>query len=44
MSWATNADGNTSGLPILGASFIRMSNGAVNYGTSYTHKVTRPAI
>jgi hypothetical protein len=34
----------TTGLPILGAAFTRMANGAVNYGTSYTHKVTRPAI
>jgi len=31
----------TTGLPILGASFIRMANGAVNYGVSYSHKVTR---
>lgn len=29
------------GLPILGASFIRASNGAVNYGFTYAHKVTR---
>jgi hypothetical protein len=28
----------TTGLPILGASFIRMANGAVNYGVSYAHK------
>lgn len=31
----------TAGLPILGASFVRMANGAVNYGASYVHKVTR---
>jgi len=30
-----------AGLPILGASFLRMANGAVNYGASYAHKVTR---
>lgn len=41
MRFATNGTGNTSGLPILGASFIRMANGAVNYGVSYSHKVTR---
>jgi hypothetical protein len=33
---------STTGLPILGASFTRMANGAVNYGASYSHKVTRP--
>jgi hypothetical protein len=37
----TAAAANASGLPILGASFIRMANGAVNYGTSYAHKVTK---
>jgi hypothetical protein len=37
----TAGTGNTSGLPILGASFIRMGNGAVNYGASYAHKVTK---
>ena len=41
MRFATDGTGNTSGLPILGASFIRMANGAVNYGVSYSHKVTR---
>jgi hypothetical protein len=30
-----------AGLPILGASFLRMANGAVNYGASWAHKVTR---
>jgi len=29
-----------NGLPILGSSFIRASNGNVNYGFSYGHKVT----
>jgi len=42
MRFATNGTGNADGLPILGASFIRMANGAVNYGVSYSHKVTRP--
>jgi len=41
MRFATDGTGNTSGLPILGGSFIRMANGAVNYGVSYSHKVTR---
>ena len=31
----------STGLPILGASFIRLANGAVNYGAAYNHKVTR---
>lgn len=39
--FATNGTGNTSGLPILGASFIRASNGTTNYGFSYSNKVTR---
>jgi len=34
----TSATANASGLPILGGSFIRMANGAVNYGTMYPHK------
>jgi len=37
----TAATGNTSGLPIIGQSFIRMANGAVNYGVGYANKVTR---
>jgi hypothetical protein len=37
----TAGTGNANGLPILGASFIRMANGAVNYGASYAHKVTK---
>jgi len=37
----TAATGNTSGLPIIGQSFIRASNGAVNYGFGYNNKVTR---
>jgi hypothetical protein len=37
----TAATANARGLPILGASFTRMANGAVNYGTSYAHKVTK---
>jgi hypothetical protein len=30
-----------AGLPVIGQSFIRASNGAVNYGIGYTNKVTR---
>jgi len=30
-----------TGLPIIGQSFIRVANGAVNYGIGYTNKVTR---
>lgn len=37
----TSATGNTSGLPIIGQSFIRAANGAVNYGFGYANKVTR---
>lgn len=37
----TAATGNTSGLPIIGQSFIRAANGAVNYGIGYANKVTR---
>lgn len=37
----TAASQNPSGLPIIGQSFIRASNGAVNYGFSYSNKVTR---
>jgi hypothetical protein len=37
----TAATANADGLPILGGSFIRMANGAVNYGAMYTHKVTK---
>jgi hypothetical protein len=39
---STGRQGNGGiGLPILGASFIRVANGPVNYGLSYSHKVTR---
>ena len=34
----TSVTANALGLPILGGSFIRMANGAVNYGTMYPHK------
>ncbi len=37
----TAASQNPSGLPIIGQSFVRASNGAVNYGFSYSNKVTR---
>lgn len=29
-----------NGLPVIGSSFIRVANGAVNYGIRYDHKVT----
>jgi len=35
-----NVPASASGLPILGQSFIRMSNGAVNYGVGYQNKTT----
>jgi len=37
----TAASQNPSGLPIIGQAFVRASNGAVNYGFSYSNKVTR---
>jgi hypothetical protein len=37
----TAATANANGLPILGGSFIRLANGAVNYGASWAHKVTK---
>jgi hypothetical protein len=41
--WLTfDTSNGGSGLPILGASFIRASNGMVNYGFTWTHKTTRP--
>jgi len=30
-----------AGLPVIGQSFIRVANGAVNYGIGYSNKVTR---
>jgi hypothetical protein len=41
LRFKTDATANADGLPILGASFIRMANGAVNYGASWAHKVTK---
>ena len=41
LSFNTAATANAGGLPILGASFIRMANGAVNYGVSYGHKTSK---
>jgi len=32
------------GVPVLGASFMRAANGAVNYGFAFPHKTTRPAV
>ena len=37
----TAASQNPNGLPIIGQAFVRASNGAVNYGFSYSNKVTR---
>jgi hypothetical protein len=37
----TAASQNPSGLPIIGQAFVRAANGAVNYGFSYSNKVTR---
>ena len=41
--WLTVATpgATATGLPILGGSFIRASNGVVNYGFLWNHKVTR---
>jgi len=37
--WGTWGMGNgTVGIPVLGASFVRASNGAVNYGFAFPHK------
>jgi len=36
----TGATGNVFGLPVIGASFMRASNGAVNYGFAFPHKTT----
>jgi len=38
LSFATLAANGTAGLPILGQAFIRVANGAVNYGFGYAHK------
>jgi hypothetical protein len=37
----TSSSKNSNGLPIIGQSFVRASNGTVNYGFSYSNKVTR---
>jgi len=37
--WASWGMGNTDvGIPVLGAAFVRASNGAVNYGFAFPHK------
>jgi hypothetical protein len=41
LRFATPGSASGTGLPILGASFVRVANGAVNYGFSYANKVTR---
>lgn len=41
--WASwNLANDTFGIPVLGASFMRAANGAVNYGFAFPHKTTRP--
>jgi len=43
--WASwNLGNGTVGVPVLGASFMRAANGAVNYGFAFPHKTTRPAV
>lgn len=37
----TASTAGPAGLPIIGQSFIRIANGAVNYGVGYANKVTR---
>jgi hypothetical protein len=37
----TSTSANSNGLPIIGQSFVRASNGTTNYGFSYSNKVTR---
>jgi len=37
----TGSTAGPAGLPIIGQSFMRLTNGTVNYGISYTNKVTR---
>jgi len=39
-SWDLN--NGSYGVPVLGASFMRAANGAVNYGFAFPHKTTRP--
>lgn len=39
--FATNGAANTSGLPIIGGSFIRASSATATYGFFYANKVTR---
>ena len=41
--WASWDLGNGAvGVPVVGASFMRAANGAVNYGFAFPHKTTRP--
>jgi len=37
----TGSTAGAAGLPIIGQSFMRVANGAVNYGIGYANKVTR---
>jgi len=41
-SWDLN--NGSYGVPVLGASFMRASNGTVNYGFAFPHKTTRPGV
>lgn len=36
-----NTDNNGNGYPLIGAAFIRVNNGAVNYGFTYSNKVRK---
>lgn len=41
ITFNTATSANPNGLPIIGGSFMRAANGAVNYGFHYANKVTR---
>lgn len=41
-SWDLAGMTTPLGVPVIGASFMRAANGAVNYGFAFPHKTTRP--
>jgi len=41
-SWDLAGTTTPLGVPVIGASFMRAANGAVNYGFAFPHKTTRP--
>jgi len=41
-SWNLAGDTTPLGVPVIGSSFMRAANGAVNYGFAFPHKTTRP--